>query len=91
MDHIRSKIVLLSRGGETRLKILRALNNSEFGLLNTNQISNKIGMEWGTVKYEVELLKREGLIEEVKTDHKRTRFYRLTENCKELLKKTSTS
>ncbi|MFQ6051575.1 MAG: winged helix-turn-helix domain-containing protein [Candidatus Hydrothermarchaeota archaeon] len=89
MDPIRPKVILLvSRGGETRAKILKALNNSEFGLLNTNQISNKIGMEWGTVKYEIELLKREGLIEEVESHH-RTKFYTLTDIGKELSKRIS--
>ncbi|MFQ6062548.1 MAG: winged helix-turn-helix transcriptional regulator, partial [Methanosarcinales archaeon] len=60
----KSKLTLLiSGGGSTRINILRALKNSDYGLLNINQISNRIGMQWGTVKYEIELLKREGLIE----------------------------
>ncbi len=88
----RPKIILLiSGGGSTRISILRALKNSDYGILNINQISNKIGMQWGTVKYEVELLKREGLIEEVESDFKRIRFYRLTEDGNELFDRENTN
>ncbi|MFQ6050441.1 MAG: winged helix-turn-helix domain-containing protein [Candidatus Hydrothermarchaeota archaeon] len=86
----KPKIILfVSSGGSTRINILRALKNSDYGLLNINQISNKIGMQWGTVKYEIELLKKEGLIEEIESDLKRTKFYRLTEDGEELFNKAA--
>ncbi|MEW6748960.1 MAG: winged helix-turn-helix domain-containing protein [Candidatus Micrarchaeota archaeon] len=49
-----------SRGGPTRLRILRALDRKP---MNIRQLAINLGMDYKTVQGHVELLKEEGVLE----------------------------
>ncbi|MBI1829535.1 MAG: winged helix-turn-helix transcriptional regulator [Thaumarchaeota archaeon] len=48
-----------SRGGENRIKIISALQNSP---RNTNQLANDLGLDYRTIQHHLEVLEKNNLI-----------------------------
>ncbi len=51
-----------SRGGENRIKIISALQNSP---RNTNQLANDLGLDYRTIQHHLEVLEKNNLITRV--------------------------
>jgi len=51
-----------SRGGENRIRIISALQNSP---RNTNQLANDLGLDYRTVQHHLEVLEKNNLVSQV--------------------------
>lgn len=52
-------LLMASRGGETRTKIIELLKERP---RNTNQLSEGLGVEWGTINHHLKILEEHGII-----------------------------
>lgn len=73
-------LLLFSRGGESRLKILSALNPPK----NYNEIAKETEHEWWTAQRHLQVLLKENLIK--KYDFGRIKFYSITTKGQEAIK-----
>jgi len=71
----------LSRGAESRKKILKALRYSS---KNCSQIAREVGLDWWTVQKHLCTLRKENIVKS--SDFGNSKFYRLTSKGEDVIK-----
>ena len=79
-DNAISVVLLLSKGAESRRKILEVLL---YGPKRCNQIAKEVKLNWRTVNWHLQVLMEGNLIKSVGFGQRR--FYKLTKNGEEAL------
>ncbi len=64
-------LLLASRGGETRRKILKLLIQKP---RNTHQLSQELGMEWGDINHHLHVLEKNGILHSMGGSYGKTFF-----------------
>ena len=77
---LRFEDLLSSSGWETRKKIIEELKTGEKSI---NDIAKKLGVNYSTVRYHLELMERFGLVKQKKT-RMRKYYYELTKDAYKL-------
>ena len=64
-------LLLASRGGETRRKIVKLLLEKP---RNTHQLSQDLGMEWGNINHHLKVLEKNGVLHSLGETYGKTFF-----------------